>query len=275
MELKALDRLPDLYESLAPRPSRDISERIDVLWERERAKGRALLFDGQLLTLLERREGRWVCAFVPYRYWVAQRRSESLAGSLRLRPLAVTALLRCVDGVILGRRSGEMHQSPGCWELAPSGGIDPRARVGARRISAQTQLFLELEEEVGVRGIDVRVSRPFAVLESTARDTCELVFDVEVPLPFSRLRAAWAAAGRGEYSELRCCRPDSLEETSAEFGANLLTGARRLLAARGWLSGPGFSPGDPNEAASRARSAAARAASTPREDAGARDRHRA
>ncbi len=275
MELSPLDRLPELYESLAPRPSRDIEERIDNLWERERAKGRAVLFDGQLLTLMEQRGSHWVCAFVPYRYWVAQRRSESLAATLRLRAVAVTALLCCEDGVVLGRRSPDMHQAPGCWELAPSGGVDPRARVGARRISAQSQLFLELEEELGVRGRDVRVSRPFALLDTTARDTCELVFEVEVPLPYSRLRAAWAAAGRGEYSELRCCPPGSLDATSAELGAELLPGTKRVLAARGWLAGPGFSPDAPSAAASRAQSGDAPAASTPRPGDAAPDHRRA
>ncbi len=275
MELSALERLPELYESLVPRPSRDIEERIDHLWERERARGRAVLFDGQILTLLEQRPTHWVCAFVPYRYWVAQRRSESLAAALRLRAIAVTALLSCEDGVVLGRRSPEMHQAPGCWELAPSGGIDPRARVGARRVSAQSQLFLELEEEVGVRGRDVRVSRPFAVLDSTARDTCELVFEVEVPLPYSRLRAGWAAAGRGEYRELRCCPPVSLDATSAELGAELLPGAKRILAARGWLSGPGFSPDAPSATASPGQSAGGPAVSAPPPGGVAPDHRRA
>ncbi len=275
MEIVALEALPDLYESIVPRPSRDIQERIDALWERERAKGRTLLFDGQILSLLERRGAQWVCAFVPYRYWVAQRRSEPLSGALRIRPLAVGALLRCAEGVILGRRAAEMHQAPGYWELAPSGGIDPRARVGARRVSAQAQLFLELDEEVGVRGGDVRVLRPFARIDSAARGTCELVFEVQVPLPFSRLRAAWAAAGRGEYSELRCCPLEALEATCAELGADLLTGAKRLLAARGWLAGPGFSPGDPSEAASLVGSPGSRGASTQREGAAAPGHHRA
>ena len=167
-----------------------------------------------------------------------------------------------------------MYQAPGCWELAPSGGIDPRARVGARRISAQAQLFLELEE-IGVRGIDVRVMRPLARLDSTGRDTCELVFEVEVPLPFSRLRAAWAAAGRGEYCELRCCPPGSLDAVCGELGSELLTGARRVLAAAGWVSGPGFSPAGPRDAASPARSLGLAGAALPRNGGAASSHTRA
>ena len=271
MNLTPLSTLPDLFESLTTPVTRDTQERIDTLWERERAKG-GLLFDGFVLSQVERRGSRWVCAYVPYRHWVAQRRSEPLGALLEVQPVAVAAVLRCRDGLVVGRRSDQLHQEPGRWELAPSGTIDPRARVGARRVSAQAQLFLELEEELGVRGIDVRVMRPFALAESAAQRTSELVFDVEVSLSFARLRAACAALGRGEYSELRCLSIDGLEQGIESLDPPLPPLSRRLLAAHGWIQGTGFNEDAPSAAASRAESMSRRGGEGPPAGGGVRVR---
>lgn len=243
LKLFPLSSLPDLYESLTTPLARETQERIDALWERERIKGAALV-DRQVLSRIECRDSRWVCAFVPYRHLVAQRRSEPLGAMLRVEPVSVSALLCCRDGLVLGRRSEHLHRDPGAWEWAPSGGIDPRARVGARRVSAQAQLFLELEEELGVRGIDVRLMRPFAIAESAVQRSHDLVFEVEVSLSYARLRAAWAALGRGEYSELRCIPIENLESALQELEPELSERGRRLLAAHDWIAGPGFNEGE-------------------------------
>lgn len=102
--------------------------------------------------------------------------------------------------------------------------------------------------------MDVRVMRPFATVERAAQRSCEIVFEVEVPLSFARVRAAWAATRRGDYSELRCCTVETIETLCGELGSDLLTGTRRVLAARGWLPGPGFSEEDSDGAQVRDRS---------------------
>lgn len=183
-------------------PPIEVLGRIGALWRAECAR-RPDLTEGVHLTL-DRREGTAITAhFVPYRWWIAQLREPALAAVLRIRPLAVSGLLRIGDGVVFGERSPNATQDPGAWELTPSGGIDEGARRSDQLISPEAQLLTELCEELDVPAEAVRAVTPLAFVEDRATAVCDLAFEVQLTIDEAELRQRFAGRRSDEYGQLR------------------------------------------------------------------------
>ena len=151
MRVRPLD--PDaleIWERPAPERSPALRARVAALFERERKDRGTSLFDGPVFSELDRRGDAVVGCFVPYSEWIAQRREPSLVEALAVRPLAVSGLCTVEDQLVFARRAAHVTQDPGCWELAPSGAIDPDARRPDGTVCVATALALELEAELGV-----------------------------------------------------------------------------------------------------------------------------
>jgi len=188
----------------------EVLARIDTLWQAERLR-RPGLEDGVHLSL-DGREGSTITAhFVPYRWWIAQLREPALAPVLRIRPLAVSGLLRMGGGVVLGQRSREATQDPGAWELTPSGGIDEGARRSGQLISTEDQLVAELREELGVPADAVRALTPLAFVEDRQTAVCDMAFEMRLGIDDAELLRRFAGRDSDEYTELRVVPKDELQ----------------------------------------------------------------
>lgn len=228
MKVRAIDEFPELAEVPAKPVTATIRRRIDEIWDREREGNPGLLYDGQLLSYQEERGGRLVCTFVPYRRFVAQVREPELYTVLQIRPVAVSGVLRCRDGIVLGKRSEGLFGAPGKWEFAPSGGIDAQARVGARRVSAQTQLYHELEEELQILPRSVRTIRPLAIADDAESNLIELIFTIEADIRAADLGQSHLN-DRREYETVRCVYPDGIAEAVTALGDKMLPLGHALL----------------------------------------------
>ena len=141
----------EIFNLPVPHPPGAGCEReIDLVWEAERARRGDALHDGLIFSVSSISPHRIFGHFVPYRWLVAQRRRPDLAIQLGIRPLAVSGLLRCRDGVIFGARNRDSEQDPGCWELVPSGGVGPATNRPNGTLAPERQVIEELAEEVGL-----------------------------------------------------------------------------------------------------------------------------
>jgi len=241
IRLRPLDRAPAIREEPGagdPLPER-LRPRVEAAWRAAQAESGHRLWDGRLLHVVEMEASLWRGRFVPYRLWVAGRRDPELRGILGLRPLAVCGLLWHEGALVLGRRASRAVQDPGCWELAPSGGVDPAARGSDGGIDLAAALLRELHEEVNLPESWVEAFRPGWVVEDEAEGTVEVAFELRVRASAADLRARFESRprpeGGPEYEELRRVSAAQLPGFVAGRAGAVSPVSLALLRARGLL----------------------------------------
>lgn len=194
---------PDPEIVCRPAPSLDdpsLDQAIDTVWQAARQKF-PKLYNGRVFCLSHmdaaRLEGFW-CEF---RWVLAHMRDPALAEKLHLRSLAVTGLMTCKEGIVLGRRNPNALYLPGLWQGVPAGSVETRDENDPLDLGAQ--LMAELEEEVGMTG-QVRLRGPFLACEHSTTHIVDLGFLIETDLPFETIRTGWQAKANDEYDELIC-----------------------------------------------------------------------
>lgn len=218
---------------------KDLQTRVDTYWDEAMASGKhAHLFDGKVLSVdefVETEEGHMTLTghWVGYRQFFAQQQHPDLFDNLQVRPLGVTALLTCQDGIVIGRRGWNVTQDKHTWELAPSGSVDPVAvKVGngkdSHTIDLEQAVLTELREELGLAvGELIYPPHPFAVVE----DHTSHVIDIGLALmgnhPTKTIQQAWKKAPKKqEYTHLKVL---TLEELSKQ--SNLAPVSQALIDA--------------------------------------------
>lgn len=114
---------------------------------------------GSLLAMQKIEENSLVGKWVPYED----------RGKHDVCPIAVTGITKYHSKLLVGKR-GKVNSYSGCWELAPSGGIDSSSSIEGY-LDYRQQLIKELEEETGISGSHVLKITPLC-----------LAYDRKIPL---------------------------------------------------------------------------------------------
>ena len=145
-----LDVTPELrlrVTSLEPPLAPELDAMVERHWQD--ACRHLPLFNGQVFCAdrigAELIEGHWT----EYRRAVAQMAEPALGEVLRIRSLAVCGVLRCRDGVAVGRRESASVYQAGLWQLPPAGSVDAGAAEPGGA-SWRRALLDELQEELGI-----------------------------------------------------------------------------------------------------------------------------
>jgi hypothetical protein len=189
--------------------------RVEQIWQTEiqnRGPDKSL-FNGRLFSIERTQPGRIAGWLAEYKWFLAQRREPALYDALRVRPLAITGLLHCADGIVFGRRASHVEQDAGRWELVPSGGVDDSATRPDGSIDLAQHVIKELTEETGiVRELIEGSPPPFAI----ARDESSHVSDVGILLRTSLseadIQATFARLTNREYTDLQVVAFDRVGE---------------------------------------------------------------
>ena len=217
---------PDVAVTIEPEPLEvpaHLAPVVEAVWEHEQAHRGGTLFNGRTLSVLSHAPDLIHTRIVEYRLVLAARRRPDLFTALAIRPLAVSGLLRCADGIVFGRRGPGVTTDSGLWELVPSGGLDAADRQAC---GPRQQILTELVEEVGLDATQIRDCRPFCLIE----DRTTGVFDIGVALQTDLEAGAVEEAQRrasDEYSELRIVPDHRVAEFLA--GGAILPASRLLL----------------------------------------------
>ncbi len=172
---------------------------VDKLWAEAQAEQGAGLSNGMIFSVSNIAGELITGRFVEYKYFAAARRSPPLSSVLQVRPLAVTGLSRCDDGVILGRRSARVTQDQGLWEFVPSGGIDHSSRHPDGSIDIVHQIEQELHEETGLAPALIARVSPRYVIEDTSSCVFDIVADVVLNISAEDAHAALQGTSPDEY----------------------------------------------------------------------------
>ena len=162
-------------------PAAQLRNRVAQLWDRAIREHGSALNDSDLFSLVgaaDPSKSEISGHFIKYRYYVAQSVDPSLQEALKVRPLAVTAIVRCPDGLTIGRRIRTAAKDCDLWELIPAGGIEPDSVLPTGRVDPRLQVRKEMCEEIGVCGIEVASLEPlFWMVEG---DVTDLVYTFEL-----------------------------------------------------------------------------------------------
>lgn len=215
----------------AERPA-EICAQAACLWQ-EALELQPSLFDGRVLSLVNAGSQAATGEWVPYSWFLAQRRQPDLFAGLGVRAVGVSGILRCPDGLVFGRRSVAMSTGGNQWELVPSGGVDPSAeRAGS--IDFTAMIRTELLEEVGVRADSVRVGVPFAWIEDPSEHIIDIGMRLDTELSAATLDEVFVPMKGREYDELRVVPSEQIRDFAETCHGNLLPVSCALLTLAGF-----------------------------------------
>jgi hypothetical protein len=225
---RPMPELPPAFESEVERLWRTACARVA-------AGGAGALFNGLVFSADAIAPDAITGHLTEFRRIVAQMERSELYEGLAVRPLAVCGVLRCADGVVLGRRhAGAIYQAD-MWQLPPAGSVDAHA-VGANgNVALDRQLLAELGEELGLTPHDVAAPVPLCVVEHPGSHVSDLGMALCSRLDGAAIRAAHAARGNGEYPTLRIVAIEDLSGFLDEAGDAVVPPAPVFLARAGLL----------------------------------------
>ena len=181
----------------------DVEAEVERLWQAEQQRRGKPLFNGSILSAIEISSHEIIGRIVEYRHYVAQRARPELFDVLKVRPVAVSGLLECADGVVFGRRAGSMTQDAGFWELVPSGGIDTSKADERTDVNYRAQILTELHEEIGINSDSVLSIRSFCLVEDIDSHVIDIGIAMVSPLSTDEVLRIHREAATKEYDELR------------------------------------------------------------------------
>jgi hypothetical protein len=210
----------------------NIEARVDEIWQREKELRSRDLHNGRLFSV-DYCDAKTIVGWISeYRYFLAQRREPSLHAALRIKPLAVTGILSCPDGVLFGRRSARSEMDAGCWELVPSGGVDDAAVGPAGQVSLERCILIELEQETGIGASELSArSRAVALVEDPQSHVTDVGIMLATASPAAQIQQRFAALKNREYSELEIVAPAELRAFRRDRAGSLGAVSAALLDA--------------------------------------------
>ncbi len=216
--------------AMEPVLSPEVHRRVEDIWQAETALRGDRLFNGRLFSIAQSTPQHMRGWLAEYRWFIAQRRDPSLHAYLKVRPLAVTGVLHCAEGIVFGRRASHLEMDPGRWELVPSGGVDGAHVNRAGRVDLAAQLLTELVEETGIPPSEV-ASPPhaFAMVEDARSHVTDIGFTIRIAHSAAQMRALFATAAHREYVALEVVPATQIARFLAECGDTLVEVSRALL----------------------------------------------
>jgi hypothetical protein len=196
----------------APTIGPDIEARVDEIWQREQERRSHELYNGRLFSV-DHWDAETIVGWISeYRYFLAQRREPSLHAALKIKPLAVTGVLSCPDGVLFGRRSARSEMDAGCWELAPSGSVDDAAVGADGQVNLERCILIELEEEIGIGASELSAHcRAVALVEDPQSNVTDVGIMLSTACSAAQIQHRFATLENREYSELEIVAPAEVQ----------------------------------------------------------------
>ena len=193
-----------------------VEREVEAVWSGELKRRGSSLYNGKILSVDQVLGDLVSCSLTEYRRLAVQRLRPEMFCDLNVRALAVSGMLFCKDGLVIGLRSSRNTQDQGLWELVPSGGIDPDSRGVTDAWSAVceepkafvsvdylAQLKDELREEVGIDWSHIGSYETICLVEDLVEHVIDIVIRLNAPnLTISDIQNTHSRSGSAEYSRL-------------------------------------------------------------------------
>ena len=216
-----------------------LDHEVERLWQaacrRMAASGAGKLFNGRVFSADTISPQEVTGHLTEFRRVVAQMERPVLFADLEVRPLAVCGVLRCMGGVVVGRRHPAAIYQAGMWQLPPAGSVDAGAVDADGIVGLRRQLLGELQEELGLSAESVGEPRPLGIVEHPGSHVSDLGMVLSTSLTAETVLAAHKARGNTEYPTLLVVPEMQLAGFVAEAGKALVGSAQEFLVRAGLL----------------------------------------
>lgn len=202
---------PGNFFSNLPQP---IINKIDKVWECENKKRNYQLFNGNILSVTQKSPDKITTISVQYKYFLAQLSLPELFNKLQIKPLAVSGLLNCADGIVWGRRNKTMTQDREKWELVPSGGInieyieEPISKT--TNVNYVTQIYNELQEEIGITKDLVLDVNTFCLVQDHKSHVLDIGVYIKTALNSNEIIKNYIENANQEYTDINIIPQNSI-----------------------------------------------------------------
>ncbi len=188
-----------------------LKHEIDRLWKVAQQEEGNTFFNGPVCRLVNYGYRNLTLELSTYKVFLALRRNMMLQTKLDWFSLAVSGLLLCRDGLVVGKRSNQVADEAGYWELVPSGACDGSVfeEDKSYKSGLEKQVLAELIEEVGLDRKQVRVSDPCYLIINTKQRLIDVLFKIETNLSFSEISRYFQKV-KEEYSDITVLRESGL-----------------------------------------------------------------
>jgi hypothetical protein len=140
------------------------------------------IFNGPVLVCKKDDSLSWTCFFSEYQYVIAQRIKPELFEE-KFYSLAVTGIGFWRQNILLGKRSQEVYEERGLYEMLPSGAIDTSCLKDGR-IEYFKQILQEIEEEAGVNPKFIENLETKGLIVNEEKYLIDLIVQFEVEKSF-------------------------------------------------------------------------------------------
>ena len=218
-----------------PTLSAELENEVERLWLAEQNRRGKAIFNGRIMSASTVSSDGIHGYIVEYRHLIAQRARPELFKDLQVRPVAVSGLFECADGIVFGRRAGTMTQDAGLWELVPSGGIDT-SKINDDIIKQSTvnvdflyQILTELHQEIGIKSSFVSSVKPFCLVDDTDSRVLDIGIAIESPLSYDEILTIHRNTATKEYDKLRLVPRSEINQFIQDKASQLVGVSMALL----------------------------------------------
>ena len=154
--------------------SQKVKDSLEELWEKETQKN-SFLFDGEIYCFGHYADSTLFCTLSNYKYWYGQRKMTLADKGQCIKPLAVTGITSSRDRILLGRRSHQVTQDKGLYDLLPSGGLSKESGGDYKK-----QLCNEFVEELKSDTTCIDKISPLFLLEDLTDQVVDIVSNIKI-----------------------------------------------------------------------------------------------
>jgi len=171
--------------------SDDYKKVLDMIWDEEK-KVNDNIFDGQVL-YFEKVIGNDIeCSFSNYKYWYSQNKLKTNQKYSKICPIAVTGIVKNGNKILLGKRSLNVTQDKGLFDILPSGGISVECNGDYKK-----QLKQEFKEELAGDPDSIQSIAPLYILEDDKDHVVDIVSIINIENDFDKF-----TYNKNEYDEI-------------------------------------------------------------------------
>ena len=197
------DNFQIIIDTNAPTLSEELKDQIENIWMAQQNKKRRKLYNNYIISAVCVSKECIHCCLVEYKYFIAQHTQPNLYKFLKVRPVAVSGLLICDDGVVFGRRNKSTTQDAGLLELVPSGGIEYNQKQNSINVDYINQILIELKEETGIERESIINMYPYCLIENELSHVIDIGIAIETNLDKKNINDLHKKKSTDEYDVLQ------------------------------------------------------------------------
>lgn len=188
---------------------------IQSIWDKEQERKEGKLHEGAILSVISFDQKSLTGQFVPYKYFLAQKCDPSLKPDLKIVPVSLSGITYLQDQLIVAKRAAWVAQFPGCYELAPSGGIRPPSG-DLTEVDMKLQLLDELKEETGIDSSSIKSVKYFALIRDNKEDAIELCAEIQLR------STGLILSSSSEYTQVMTIATSEIADFAKEYAAEFV-----------------------------------------------------